>query len=242
MSIRSPHRSATDAARSQARSGCCDSRSYCAELSQELVGPLNVLLNRPGTFLPVQIGNRICRHATENATDCLRDGLVVVVAVLLDAGGGRASCGLFHGVRPTVAGSSDLPVAPLGRTPSIRCPWLQSWPSRPDIMHVEPNGGLFLATSPSDGPRTLYVVGKGEAGVGQPLPPRCRSGVSSPHLPACGSRTGRPQPKLPHYEESRGVLDHNDRGTYRTLPGSATQVGGRRTPRAACDCRCSSSA
>src|SRR6185437_14868478 len=70
------------------------------------------------------------------------------------------------------------------------------------------------------------TVGKGEAGVSQPLPPRCRSGVSSPHLPACGSRTGRPQPKLPLVEESRGVLDHDDRGTCKTLPGSATQVDG----------------
>ena len=85
-------------------------------------------------------------------------------------------------------------------------------------------------------------VGKGEARVSQPLPPRCRSGVNPPHLPACGSRTGRPQPKLPQGEESRGVLDHDDRGTGKTLPGSASQVGGRKTAHVASDCRHSSSA
>jgi len=85
-------------------------------------------------------------------------------------------------------------------------------------------------------------VGKGEAGVSRPPPPRCRSEVSSSHLPACGSRTGRPQPKLPRGEESRGVLDHEDLGAYKTLPGSATQADGENTPPAAYDCRCSSSA
>ena len=89
-------------------------------------------------------------------------------------------------------------------------------------------------------PSFTMPVGKGEAGVCRPPPPRCRSEVNSSHLPACGSRTGRPQPKLPRVEELRGVLDHEDLGPYKTLPGSATQAGGEYTPPAAYDCRCSS--
>lgn len=55
---------------------------------------------------------------------------------------------------------------------------------------------MFCADSNSPSRLTVLPEGKRE---GLPLPPRCRDGANSPHLPACGFPTsGRPPTYCPH--------------------------------------------